>query len=133
MSGLILQRQLKVEGFSAARWLPEWSTTLKQMAEWIKEVSIFSLTSTTITSCTLLLILPLFLPLSSLFLPSCASVTFVNSHYKYIINFTHVPFMCRVSLPTKSTSLRALTTCLMPSWGFSLELTLENPLSRPNT
>ena len=38
VSGLILSRQLKIEGFTVLRWLSEWPTAFKQMAEWIKEV-----------------------------------------------------------------------------------------------
>ncbi len=38
VSGLILTKQLKVEGFIVTRWLPKWDVAFKQMAQWIAEV-----------------------------------------------------------------------------------------------
>ena len=41
VSGLILSRQLKIEGFIVSRWLSQWPTTFKQLSQWIKEVLSF--------------------------------------------------------------------------------------------
>jgi hypothetical protein len=38
-SGYFVFKQLKIEGFIASRWFPQWPAAFKEMAEWIKEVS----------------------------------------------------------------------------------------------
>ena len=40
VSPLILQKQLKVEGFLVARWLKDWPAAFKEMSQWIQEVHI---------------------------------------------------------------------------------------------
>ena len=39
-SGMLLFKQLRVEGFIVKRWLSEWPTAFKEMSQWIKEVYI---------------------------------------------------------------------------------------------
>ena len=39
MSGLILHKQLEVQGFIVFRWLAEWPEAFKGMREWIDEAS----------------------------------------------------------------------------------------------
>jgi prostaglandin reductase 1 len=36
-SGMLLFKQLRVEGFIVKRWLSEWPTAFKEMSQWIKE------------------------------------------------------------------------------------------------
>jgi len=39
----ILGKQLKIQGFIVTRWLPMWPKGEKAMAQWIKEVSIYTI------------------------------------------------------------------------------------------
>ena len=43
VSGLILQKQLRIEGFEVDRWLPKWPMAFKEIAQWIQEVMIYVL------------------------------------------------------------------------------------------
>ena len=40
VSGLILWKQLKVEGFLVPRWLGRWGEAFKELAQWIQEVGL---------------------------------------------------------------------------------------------
>ena len=38
VTGLILSKQVKVEGFMVFRWLDQWPDAFKDIAQWILEV-----------------------------------------------------------------------------------------------
>ena len=38
VTGLILMKQLTVQGFIVGRWLPQWPDAFKEMTQWIVEV-----------------------------------------------------------------------------------------------